>query len=169
MFDCKILLISLLRESHRNLSCLSLFSFLRANDIQAELLFLPKEEEFDESSIKRFIISNEYTIIGISVMTDNYYFAQSLTIFIKKHVSNVHVIWGGIHPTLKPEECLTCADSICIGEAEATLLPILQNISQNLDISTLPGVGIRLKDGNIITNPPLLVNDLDSLPIVTYD
>ena len=169
MSDCKILLISLLHESHRNLSCLSLFSFLRANSIKTDLLFLPKEGEFDESSIKQFVISNEYTIIGISVMTDNYYFARFLTKSIKKYAPDIHIIWGGIHPTLEPKECLTFADSICIGEAEAILLPILQNISQNLDISTLPGVGIRLKDASIIINPPLLINDLDLLPIVKYD
>jgi len=169
MFNFKVLIISLLPGSHRNLSCLSIFSFLRANDVDVDLLFIPKEEEYDCSLINRFLALNKYNFIGLSVMTENFNFAKLLTQNIKTQTPGAHVIWGGIHPTLKPEECLMHADSICIGEAEAVLLQVLKNISQNLEFSDLPGVGVRLDDGRVVVNRPDQVADLDSLPIVTYD
>lgn len=169
MSNGKLLLISLLQGSHRNLSCLALFSFLRSHEVETDLLFLPKEEAYDEASVIRFIVSNRYTVVGLSVMTDMYYFARSLTQAIKREAPGVHVVWGGIHPSLKPEECLADADSICVGEAEATLLPLLARIAQRQTLADLPGVGVRTPDGGVVSHPPHLIEDLDTLPMMTYD
>ena len=166
----KILLISILKNSHRNLSCIALFSFLRLKDLEVRLLFLPKERGYEEGSIDSFIKVNKFSIVGISVLTDNFYFAQRITGNIRKSNPQAHIIWGGIHPTLMPEECLDYADSVCIGEGEKTLLSLINKISHKEDYSSLPGVGTRAIDGRVTINPPpTLIDDLDSLPPLAYD
>lgn len=166
----KILLISILKNSHRNLSCLSLFSFLRSRNLKVNLLFLPKQKEYQEKAVGLFIKSNKFSIVGISVMTDNFYFAQRLTSDIRKFVPQIHVVWGGIHPTLMPEKCLNYANSVCIGEGETTFLSLINKIFQNKNYSSLLGIGARTSDGRPTVNPPSpLINDLDSLPPIVYD
>ncbi len=166
----KVLLTSILQDSHRNLSCLSLFSSLTENNIKTKLLFLPKEKEYNESKVKEFILSNKFDLVGISLMTDGFNFAKLLTKDIKKYAPQTHVIWGGIHPTLMPEECLDYADSICRGEGEKTLLSLTERISKNQDFSDLPGIGTKSLEGKIIVNPPFpLEKVLDSLPFNRYD
>jgi len=167
--DPKLLLISLLQGSHRNLSCLSLFSFLRAQGVEVDLLFIPRQETYRRSVLTDFIRTRGYAIVGISVMTDMFSFAQTLTKDIKKNIPDLSVIWGGIHPTLRPEECLNAADSVFIGEAEATILPFLRAFARNEDVSACAGVASRDSSGKLHCNPPSRVMELDSLPIVEYD
>ncbi len=166
----KILLISILKNSHRNLSCLSLFSFLRSKKFDVSLLFIPKENEYQEKVVGRFIKSKNFSIVGISVMTDNFYFAQRLTKNIRNFLPRAHIIWGGIHPTLEPEECLDYVDSVCVGEGEISFLSLINKVLQNENYSSLAGIGTKNFDGRFIVNPPPpLINDLDSLPPIKYD
>jgi len=166
----KILLISILKNSHRNLSCLALFSFLRAKNLDVNLLFLPKEKEYQEKIVGQFLKSKKFSIVGISVMTDNFYFAGRLNKDIKKFLPHAHVIWGGIHPTLEAEECLNYADSVCVGEGEISFLSLINNIFHNENYSLLSGIGTKTFDKRVIINPPPpLINNLDSLPPIRYD
>lgn len=165
----KVLLISILQNSHRNLSCLSLFSSLTENNIETNLLFLAKEKEYNKNLVKEFILSKNFDIIGISVMTDGFNFAKLLTKDIKEYAPKAHIIWGGIHPTLMPEECLNYANSICRGEGEKTLLLLIEKISQNQDFSTIPGIGTKSSDDLILNTPFPLEETLDSLPFNKYD
>ncbi len=166
----KILLISILKNSHRNMSCLALFSFLRSKNFDVSLLFLPKEKEYREKLVAKFFKVNKFSIVGISVMTDNFYFAKRLTKDIKKHLPKTHIIWGGIHPTLKPQECLDVATSVCVGEGEISFSSLINKVFQNQDYSSLAGIGAKNLSGRkIINTPPPLINNLDSLPPIGYD
>ncbi len=166
----KILLISILKNSHRNLSCLALFSFLRSKNFDVNLLFLPKEKEYQEKIVGRFLKSKNFSVVGISVMTDNFYLAGRLSKNIKKFLPRAHIIWGGIHPTLEAKECLAFANSVCVGEGEISFLSLIKKVFKNEDYSSLPGIGTKSSNGCFIVNPPPpLINNLDSLPYIKYD
>ena len=64
--------------------------------------------------------ASQSDLIGISFMTQYFSAAVQLTRAIKKKLS-VPVIWGGVHPTVRPEECLEYADIVCVGEGEEAL------------------------------------------------
>lgn len=166
----KILLISILKNSHRNLSCLALFAFLRSKNFDVNLLFLPKQKEYQKEIVGRFLKSKNFSIVGISVMTDNFYFAGRLTKNIKKFLPRAHIIWGGIHPTLETKECLDFSDSVCVGEGEISFLSLIKKVFKNEDYFSLPGIVTKNFAGRIVVNPPpALINDLDSLPLIRYD
>lgn len=166
----KVLLISILPNSHRNLSVLSLYSTLREAGVETKLLFLPKEDEYRGDLVKEFVRSNKFNLIGVSLMTDGFYFTRLITQDIKGEAPESVVIWGGIHPTLRPEECLRYADRVCIGEGEKTLLSLVERLSKSKDYSDLPGIGSKSPDGKFVVNsPPPLITELDTLPFVRYD
>ena len=61
-------------------------------------------------------LESDFDLVGISVLTDLVSRSYSLADHYRKQ--GVHVVLGGIHPTVLPEEALDHADSVVIGEAE---------------------------------------------------
>ncbi len=165
----EVLLISVLPDSLRNLSCLALYAVLEANHQSAKLLFMPQRQGFDEALFGEFLKAHPFDLVGISVTTGDFYFCRMLTAQIRKHLPQAHVVWGGIHPLSLPEECLDHADSICIGEGEQTLLRMLEAIRAGRDISPLPGIGTCHNGQAAVNPPPPLQSDLSAWPYPHYD
>ncbi len=111
-------------------------------------------------------ILKEYNVslVGFSVRASAYHrVACYLTNEVRKALK-VPILWGGMHPTFLPEESIKCADLICIGEAEDTILDIAKGIEKGDDLTNILGVWVKKKD-KIYRNPVRnLVHDLDSLP-----
>lgn len=169
MLNKKVLLISILPDEHRNLSCLTLFSVAYDKGIDIELLYIPREGEYNQKTFQNYLKEQGFSVIGLSVTTGGFFFAKQLTLDIKECIPDSHVIWGGIHPTTVSEECLEYADSICVGEGENTFISLIENIFSNKDISNIPGIWLKNHEGQIIQNPistPL--SSLDSLPVNRY-
>ena len=165
-----LLLISVLPGSHRHLSCLTLFAIAKAHGVDTWLLFIPDRATCDEALFAEFLQSHAFSVIGFSVTTGDFQFCRSLTAAIRRCQPQAHVVWGGIHPTSLPEECLPFVDSLCIGESERTLPALLDHISLNQESTSLPGIAWKNAEGKVILNPPPpVVSDLDSLPINHYD
>lgn len=76
----------------------------------------------------------------------------------------VPVLWGGVHPTVCPEECIDIADFVCVGEGEEATVELLQALLNQGDPATVPGIWSR-RDGKVCpgTARPL-IQELDSLP-----
>ena len=103
--------------------------------------------------------------IGFSVSTMASPVARDLTRLLKIHFPETKIIWGGIHPTTSPEECVECADIICIGEGENAILDLLNQP----DSREIMNCWFKHPSGEIIKNPMRpLIDDLDSLPFASY-
>ncbi len=106
-------------------------------------------------------------LIGISLMTNYFEQAATLTEHLKKSLS-VPVIWGGIHPTIRPQECLEYADYVCIGEGESAVVEFVDRLERHLPVDAVPNMCLRV-DGRIVRNDPRpMIEDLDSLPFFDY-
>ena len=107
-------------------------------------------------------------LVGVSLMTNYFDRAIQLTGAVRR-MAGPPVIWGGIHPTVRPEEALNYADMVCIGDGEEALDEILMKMEDGGDYTGTPGVWFR-RDGDIRRNPlrPLIEN-LDMLPFYDYD
>ena len=169
MEKSELLLISVLPDSHRNLSCLSLYAMAEAEGVSTDLLFIPRRNEYRESEFRDFLENHRFDLVGMSVTTGDFYFSSTLTEHVRKYLPGAHVVWGGIHPLSMPEESLDVADSICLGEGEATLLKLLECLRTGRDYSYLPGIGTRKAGRTFINPPPPLQSDLSPLPYPRYD
>lgn len=161
---CNVLLISLLRGSHRNLSCHALYAYLHKYHVHTKLLFIPLEDQYDPALLQAFIRQHNFEIIGLSVITEEYFFAKQITEDIRVASPNAHVIWGGIHPTLMPEECLTVADSVCIGEGEECLLQLARAIAEQKPLGDIQNHVTRNQSERADCITPVRMESLDAVP-----
>ncbi len=107
-------------------------------------------------------------IIGISFMTQYFDRALQLTGKLKENTTTP-IIWGGIHPTLCPEEAIEYSDMVCLGEGELALLELMNKMERNENYFDTENFWFN-NNGEIIKNKirPLL-KDIDSLPFQDYD
>jgi len=153
----------------------ALSSYLRSKGHQTKIVFLPGSIGLlKEGGTFVYTYSNETLdqitdlcrdsdLIGVSFMSNYYDRAITVTQSIKKSLK-VPVIWGGIHPSCKPEECLEYADMVCVGEGEDALLELFERMSGGGDVHGVQGVWSR-KGAEIIRNGHRpLIRDLDVLP-----
>lgn len=67
----------------------------------------------------------EYDLVGITAMTHQA--TRAYEIADQFRALGVPVIMGGMHPTVMPEEALTHADAVVIGEAESVMATLLDD------------------------------------------
>jgi len=106
-------------------------------------------------------------LIGISVMTHYFDRARQLTQHLKTTLG-VPIIWGGVHPTVRPEESLEYADIVMVGEGEEAFLELAESLAAGRDIQHLQNIWV--KNGEEIIRNPLrpLIQDLDTLPFFDF-
>lgn len=123
--------------------------------------FLAKIFDSRKSLVKRILNKNP-DLIGFSVFTHNYQWALSVASMIKRE-SDIPILFGGIHPTVLPEEVISnyCVDMVCVGEGEEALVELCGSFRQSRkDIKN-----IWFKNGGEIIRNPVrkLREDLDSI------
>jgi radical SAM superfamily enzyme YgiQ (UPF0313 family) len=102
--------------------------------------------------------------VGCSALFD---IASFLTQTIRSYCP-AHIAWGGVHPTICPEQCIEIADIVCVGEGEIPLQTLAAKISAGSDITGIPGLWVR--NGSHITRMPCgdPPDDLDRFSLPDY-
>ncbi|MFV9506200.1 MAG: B12-binding domain-containing radical SAM protein [Oscillochloridaceae bacterium umkhey_bin13] len=144
------------------------------------MIFLPNLDEamagthFDGRDLSAALRSQlltlcaEADLIGMTVMTPSFTLACRLTTMLRQHV-HTPIIWGGIHPTVRPAECLAYADLVCVGEGEGLIVDLADRMAAGQAYTDLPNLAYRDGEGNLVINPLRpLVSDLDRLPFPDY-
>ena len=105
--------------------------------------------------------ARESEIIGISSMSRASKRAKALIDGLKP--LRKLIVWGGMHPTIFPEDCALHADLICRGEGEEFMVDLADRLAARKGFSDIPN-GAFLKDGRVQLNDLRpLISDLDSL------
>ncbi|MBI5674927.1 MAG: B12-binding domain-containing radical SAM protein [Nitrospirae bacterium] len=165
----KCLLISLQSNSY-----VTGLKYIAANVLDkghdARILLLSGYLERDlHPAIEEFISDYNPDLIGISLMAIEYYPAKNLTRLLREKFQ-VPIIWGGVHVTTDPEDCLKHADYLCIGEGECVVPAVLEHLRSEGKgvVPDIPGVWTRLNGKE--TRQPFSASetDLDSLPVQDY-
>ncbi|MFH1465006.1 MAG: cobalamin-dependent protein [Pseudomonadota bacterium] len=107
-------------------------------------------------------------LVGFSVTASGYEaVAAGLTRAIQRD-AGLPVIWGGLHPTSVPEDCLRYADYVCVGEGEEPTLALLQALDAGGAPGEVPGLWRRGPAGVVSGPRRPLVADADDLPDPDY-
>ena len=90
-----------------------------------------------------------------------------LTQEIKREI-DTKIVWGGIHPTSKPKQCIEYADIVCVGEGEEVISELASKLSKGESIHEVKG--LWFKDNGEIKSTGLrrLIQDLDSIPFPDF-
>lgn len=125
-------------------------------------------QRYNEKIISRLAdLCAKSDLIGISLMTNFFDNAVEITNGLRKSLQ-MPILWGGVHPTIRPQECLTYADIVCVGEGEYSLVELADRMDIGASYSDIPNLHYRVA-GKEIDNPvrPLEL-DIDRFPLPDY-
>jgi len=152
----------------------TLSACLRRAGIDVRMLFLPDSspeggsagpERYSQAVLSQLAaLCADARLVGVSLMTNSFDNAVQISRHVRD-VCRVPVVWGGAHPTLRPDECLAHADFVCLGEGEESLVELTRALARGGEISAIPG--IRDRRGLRALERPL-ARDLDRLPAPDY-
>jgi len=117
-----------------------------------------------KKTIKK-IIDSKPDLICFSVMTDTYRWGIEVAREVKKRI-NTSIIFGGIHPTLVPEEVIKndCIDIVALGECEEALIELCDKLTKKQEIKDIKNFWIK-ENNKIYKNELRPINmDLDNIP-----
>ncbi|MCX5715400.1 MAG: cobalamin-dependent protein, partial [Candidatus Omnitrophica bacterium] len=118
-------------------------------------------------SIGRFLDENGIGLVGFSIMTGHFLQSIDLMRKLKKNSKKIKFIFGGVHPTILPEECLTAgADYAVMGDGE---IPLRRLLAEE-PVYKIAGL-CYVDNGKPVVNPADHENliPLDKLPFPDYD
>ncbi|MGD9099974.1 MAG: radical SAM protein [Anaerolineae bacterium] len=114
-------------------------------------------------------LCSDVDLVGISVMSSFVGRARALTRAIHERLS-LPVVWGGVHPTIRPAECLAWADLVCVGEGEGAMVELVRRMAAGQGHAHVPNIWSKDADGRVTSNPVCPLNgSLDDLPFPDYD
>lgn len=157
----------------------SLSAFLKQNGIDVRCVFLPggvKKFRFNQGYVYGYEdhileqvveLCRDADLVGFSLMTNYFDRAVQVTQAVRDKLT-VPIIWGGIHPTVAPEESLEYADIVCRGEGEDATLELLRRLEAGKDYADVPNLWVR-NNGTITRNTirgPIA--DLNALPFADF-
>ncbi len=121
------------------------------------------------------ILAGNPVLIGLQAYHTTWAATRELCKQIKTRHPSVHLTLGGFLATFNSEAVLRqepCLDSVVMGEAEGTIIPLLQATQMTKpDLSLVPGISFREPvTGRIVrTKARPVVQNLDSLPFPARD
>ena len=129
----------------------------------------PASEE-QLANLARIIRREELNLVCISIRASAYAEqARVITDYIHQELG-LPVLWGGMHPTLMPDECIQYADLVLKGEGELALLDLCNSLRDGSDEVWGSGnVWFRRSSDDIVKNSLRpLVQNLDDLQYRDY-
>lgn len=108
--------------------------------------------------------------VGVSSMT-GYQILDGLNFskLVREKNKNVPIIWGGIHPTIKPFQTINhpLIDIVVRGQGEETFYELVKSIETKSDLKNILGI-IYKENGKIIKNPLRVAKSINEFPLLPY-
>ncbi|MFA6078122.1 MAG: radical SAM protein [Candidatus Omnitrophota bacterium] len=130
-------------------------------------------EGMDEAALEKFLKDERFDVVGIPCFTNTARYTFNTADLVKKALPGAFVVLGGVHATVLPEKSLeecSGADVIVIGEGEVTFSELLDWKSGKINsLENIDGIMYRGGKAYKRTKPRQLIQDLDSIPMASYD
>ncbi|MCP4678001.1 MAG: B12-binding domain-containing radical SAM protein [Deltaproteobacteria bacterium] len=131
----------------------------------------PADDPFDLDVFVDFL-ADSAPIIGLSCMANLLPFTILAARRLKERYPDHTIVLGGVGAKAVEEKVLNrfpWIDLIAHGEAERAVVPLVEALGNGGDVSDVPGVFYRKKDGQIACNPPpARIDKLDTIPRPAY-
>ncbi len=162
--------------TYESMGTLELATILSSHGISCEIIPFVKIaniKNFDlflENTIK-IIEEKRPKIVSFYTRCDTYHISLRLAQVIKEHFKGIYIVLGGPQSdttSQKTIERIPYVDFVCCGEGENTIHPFFSSLLSGTPDLTIPGLVYR--DGGLVkSNPrPVLVENLDTLPMVDF-
>ncbi len=143
-------------------------SYLRQNGIEAEILDCTFR---DFAHAEERLSKGNFDFLGISCFTMNYNKGLEMARIAKEANPDVHVCFGGNHPTIMPDAVLKeqAVDSVAVGEGEQTVLETVKSLEKGKPLKGALGLAYKEKGKAFHNKPRPLIENLDTLPFPARD
>jgi len=128
---------------------------------------------FSESQLTKYLDENDFDVVGVGIVAGYYQYRKLLKISeaINRSKRRPFFVLGGHGPSPEPEFFLrnTKADLVVIGEAEDTILEVIQVIEKKRDFNSVKGIAFWSEGKIIINDRRAPIDNLDSISMPAYD
>ena len=110
-------------------------------------------------------------VVGLSVMTAQVSNAIEISRYIRERNPSLPIIWGGVHPTLYPEQTARSeyVDFVVRGEGEITVNELLQVMEQGGSFEKVKGIAFQSnKDQKVTVTDNREFMDINELPSIDW-
>ncbi len=125
------------------------------------------EDRYPPEVIEQMLdIVGDCDMVGITLMTHYFDTAKQITRAVKARRPDMPVIWGGFHPSVRPDECIHHADYVAVGDAEDLILQLVERLEQGRADDLHDIRSLIWKQGDKVIRNPVgsLQQDLDEYP-----
>lgn len=143
------------------LGILSVGSALKKAGFEVKLMNVT-EKNIEKATEEIIVLNPDF--VGVSVMTGiQTKHSAELSKQIKALKSDLPIVWGGIHPSLLPEQCLgeNYVDYVVIGEGEITITEFANQLKGSRNFSAIDGLGYKKEDKIIFNKEREFIKNLD--------
>lgn len=151
----------------------TLSSVLKKEGHKVNLIFMSLSEDYSKnynsSELNQLLkLCKNSKLIGVNSFASTSQRAERIIGFLKKKLE-VPIVYGGVHATISPEDCIKVSDIVCVGEGEETILDLVNVIDKKKQITKIKNLWIK-KGNKIIKNPVRnLIDNLDLIPLPDYE
>ncbi len=146
---------------------------LKKKGYDVKVVFMTLSEDYSRnyslSELNQLLkICSGSGLIGINSFASTSKRATRIINFLKKN-ANIPIVYGGVHATISPENCIKYSDIVCVGEGEGAILDLAEAINKGKKIDKIKNLWIK-KGDKLIKNPVRdLVDNLDIIPFPDYE
>lgn len=151
---------------------------LRRHGHRTRLVFMPDPwgddlrygvKRYDDRVLDELVaLCRDADLVGITLMTNFFDGAVQITGRLKSAGVAAPVVWGGVHPTIRPEESLEHADIVCVGDGEDALLELADRMAAGTQHTATANLWFRTPGGTVCNPVRPLQRDLDAYPVPDY-
>lgn len=148
-------------------------SVLKKEKHEVKIIFMTLSEDYSINYTKDELVQllklcKDSQLIGINSFASTSHRAERIISFLKKHL-NVLIVYGGVHATVSPQDCIKHCDIVCVGEGEEAMIDIVNALEEGKTLDKIKNLWIK-KGEKIIRNPVRnLIDNLDVFPLPDYE
>ena len=146
-------------------------AWVRQNGFDVRLIDLHVENVYPKDATDR-VRDYDPHIVALTAKTLGWPAVIEIAQMVKAACPNALVVVGGPHLSIYAEESMTweCFDVAVVGDGEETFLEICERVESKSDVDDVLGTVVRLKDGEIVRNPPRpLSRSINKYPQTAWD
>jgi anaerobic magnesium-protoporphyrin IX monomethyl ester cyclase len=131
-------------------------------------IFDQNAEGANDGALLDQVANFQPSVVGFSVITPNYPVARQQMRALKTKYPDLHLIAGGIHASLFPEDLIADgADAVVLGEGESVIAELLTCLCEGREPSHVSGLVFRDRAGELVrTAGWSQTSALDDLPFI---
>jgi anaerobic magnesium-protoporphyrin IX monomethyl ester cyclase len=148
-----------------------LAAWVRQNGYDVKLIDLHVENVYPKDAGDR-VRDYDPQIVALTAKTLGWPAVIEIAQMVKASCPKAVVVVGGPHLSIYAEESMTweCFDIAVVGDGEETFLEICERVESKSELDDVLGTVVRLKDGEIVRNPPRpLSRSINKYPMTAWD